>query len=145
MRHQRFGSSAEEQRKFVKQRTGFIGQFGFSQTLIAGIVLPVDKVYSGKFHALRKAHGKRLVCAGITAQSLFNMHMQRIAYNFARGRISICSCVYDTLLSGLCRRSSCFPEILILLSRRLLKHPPLLLLLLRCRARCPEFYAQIPV
>ena len=145
MRHQRFGSSAEEQREFIQQCTGFVGQFGFSQTLIAGVVLPVDKVYSGAFHALRKAHGKRLVCAGKTTERFFDMHMQRIAYNFARGRISICSCVYDTLLSGLCRRSSCFPEILILLSRRLLKHPPPLLLLLRCRARCPEFYAQIPV
>ena len=84
MRHQRFGSSAEEQRKFVKQRTGFIGKLGFSQTLIAGIVLPVDKVYSGKFHAFRKTHCKRLICAGKITERFFNMHMQRIADNFAR-------------------------------------------------------------
>ena len=84
MRHQRFGSSAEEQRKFVKQRTGFVGQLGFSQTLVAGIVLPVDKVYSGKFHALRKTHCKRLICAGKITERFFNMHMQRVADNFAR-------------------------------------------------------------
>ena len=84
MRHQRFGSSAEEQREFIQQRTGFIGKLGFSQTLIAGIVLPVDKVYSGAFHAFRKTHCKRLICAGKITERFFNMHMQRIADNFAR-------------------------------------------------------------